>query len=263
MEMFDLVLEQIKEKSRSKDTVRNIADRVKHILVHAMPDDYEEIDLSPDCLIDAISLIRGKVKKGKSYSPDYLLLQELLKFQRLFYLQNEDVDVNLLLKYRSYIIKHEDVYKVICEELDKLEKVKFEYEVNMSMPLVENIDKIRSYCDSLEIAVKSLYKIAISNMVEESKGIGPFFVFHEDVIGNEDAWNEKLRYWFACHEAYTLCHVKNLGKAEAIRELKESPISIMYQFNIDDMSNATHKLDTFLVEAGRLIASAGKGTFPY
>ncbi|NVN90939.1 MAG: hypothetical protein HXX11_10085 [Desulfuromonadales bacterium] len=263
MEMFDLVLEQIKEKSRSKDTVRNIADRVKHILVHAMPDEYEEIDLTPACMIDAISLIRGKVKKGKSFNPDYLLLQNILKFQRKFYLQIEDVDVNLLLQYRSYISKHKDIYKVICEELDKLEKVKFKYEVNMTMPLVENIDKIRSYCDSLEIAVKSLYKIAISNMVEECKGIGSFLVFHEAVIGNEDAWKEKLLFWSACHEAYTLCHVKGLGKAEAIRELVKSPISKTYQFNIDDMSNATHKLDTFLAEANRLIASASKGTFPY
>jgi hypothetical protein len=263
MEMFDLVLGQITEKSRSKDTVRNIADRVKHILVHAMPDDYEEIDLPPDCLIDAISLIRSKVKKGKLFNPDYLLLQEILKFQRMFYLQNEEVDVNLLLQYRSYISKHEDVYKVICEELDKLEKVKFEYEVNMTIPLVDNIGKIRSYCDSLEIAVKSLYRIAITNMVEECKGIGPFLVFHEDVIDNEDTWKEKLLYWSACHEAYMLCHVKELGKADAIRELDTSPISKMYQFNIDDMSNATHKLDTFLAEADRLIASAGKGTFPY
>ncbi|WP_224984479.1 hypothetical protein [Geomonas agri] len=261
MEMIDVVLGQIESSSKSKITVRNMAERIKAVLASAMPEDYDEIDLTPDALIDVIRYVRDEVNKPRAFEPNYQLLQEILKYQRKFYLQGTVDDTSLLLTYRSYIIRHSEVYETLREELDKRGEVTFHYELNMALPLHENIDSIKRYCNALEIAVRSQYGI-VSTMLDECKGLGPFFIFHEDVIGNEEAWDKRLLYWYACYEAHTLCHVKGLSKAETIRELDAS-LPNLYRFNLDDMTNATHKLDGYLDEANRLIASAAAGTFPY
>jgi hypothetical protein len=264
MEMIDLVFEQIRKDSHSKKIADAMSCRIKHILAHAMPDDCEEIDLPGDQLIDMISMIRSGVKPPKVIEGNYQILKEMLKYQKRFYIQSNDFNVDVLRTYSKYIKNCEEMYNCIRDELSKLDKLEFKYKVDLALPLAVSVKNIEEYCDSLKIAVKSLYKIVIAEGAKDCIGLGPFLVFHEELYGDEKLGNETLTYWFACYEAYVRYHVKGEKKVDIVKALDESPLASLYSFNLKgDVSNASAKLTAYIDEAERLIASAERGAFPY
>ncbi len=241
-----------------------MSDRVKHILAKAMPEGYDEIDIPEDELINAIIVVRRAAKKSKAIDVNYQILKEMLLWQKRFYMQSDSFNVDKLLDYSRYIKNHEIVYQTICEELSKSDKFEFKHSIDLAKPLSVNIRNVEEYCDSLKIAVKALYKMVVTELAKDCKGLGPFFLFHAEIFGDDELGSKTLTHWFACHEAYIRHHVKGEKKTDIIRDLDASPLKPLYGFNLGgDMSNASAKLTTYIDEAKRLIASAEHGTFPY
>lgn len=264
MEMIDYVFDQIRKDSHAKKIAETVSDRVKHILAKAMPEDYDEIDIPVDELINVVTMVRSSAKKSKDINGNYQILKEMLTWQKRFYMQSDSIDVDQLLNFSRYIKDHYVLYKAICDALSKQDKFEFKHNIDLARPLSVSIKSIDEYCDSLKIAVKALYKMVVTEFAKDCKGFGPFFLFHAEMFGDDELGNKTLTHWFACYEVYTRCHVKKEKKADIIRDLDASPLKSLYDFNLKgDMSNASAKLTTYIDEAERLIASAERGTFPY
>ncbi|QWV98639.1 hypothetical protein KP005_04955 [Geomonas nitrogeniifigens] len=263
MEKFDVVIEQIIDSSKSKKVALAIAERVKHILVHAMPEGYEEIDIDLDTLIYTISYVRNNIKKWNTLDGDYKVLKRMLELQKMFYMMSDSYDPHQSISYKKYIDNYEIIYNELCQNLSELDAFKFMFNANLGRPLATSILEIDKYHDALKIAVKSLYKLLVDEVLQEVKGLGPFLKFHNEVVGAEDAWSKTLDEWVVYGKIYASIKVARKSKAETIREIMKGSSEKPVFFNINDMDNATHKLDGHLAEAEALVASAVAGTFPY
>ncbi|QWV94875.1 hypothetical protein KP004_06775 [Geomonas oryzisoli] len=264
MEPFDIVLKEIEMSSRSKTVARNVGAQIKELLKQDILDIKgieEEIDLSPDFLIATIAHILEYVKERREIIGNLALLEELLKLQKQL-LWHCKVNFDRTLQYQRFIDNCEEIYNMIRSSMKELEKLKFTFELDFSKPTQQTLVDIDAYRESLKIAARSMSKIWMQCKEMECTGLMPFFVFHYEVIGNEADWEAKLNHWYNCYQAYVLHHVQGRKKVDVVRELAASPSAASYLFNLNDMSNATHKLDTFLKEALRLIASVENGTFP-
>lgn len=268
MEMFDVVLDQIERSTSRKELARKLGTRVKHILAHAMPDEYEEIDLPLDMLVETINYIRASMFK-RTYSSEVSgnkhILRSILTWQCAFYRLNDQIDPDQKQMYSHLLLYWERIYSDVLTIMKDIEPILFTYSLNISNSVPEGIQSVKAFCDALPIAVKSVYKIFNNAAAVECKGIMPFLVFYQEVVGAETEWETKMEHWFACHEAHKLLYKEGLDKVQIINRLSNSPLAYLYNFDTHPtaQANAIHKLDKFLNYANHLVNSAANGTFPY
>uniref|UniRef100_C6E4K7 Uncharacterized protein n=1 Tax=Geobacter sp. (strain M21) TaxID=443144 RepID=C6E4K7_GEOSM len=267
IQMLDAVLKQTVESSRSKKAVIEAVRGFRQTVLEE--DDlswFEQTDPSSLELTDLITGLRTKHRKVQDPPIIFPLLYTLLKLQVRYYALSGDSDKDTLKEYLYLVAHHKGLYAEVCEVLQEkfnLQPIKFHYDVGL--PFQRNLEKVRAYADSLEIAVNATYNMISMELGPRCKGMGPFFLFHHKIIGNETEWGKTIEYWSVCRKAYTLHKVERLSKADVVRTLSASSLSRAHAFNPEliGMANATHKLDRYLADAENLVAAAAQGSFPY
>jgi len=266
IQMLDTVFEQAIESSRSKKAVKRAVEEFRQTVLDE--DDlswFGQTDPSTLQLTDLISAVR-KPRNLEEAPINFNLLYRLLKLQVRYYTLGTDINKETLREYLYLVVHHKGLYAEVCEVLqEKFNLQPFQFHLDVGLPFQKNLERLRAYTASLEIAVNATYNMISEELGPRCKGMKSFLLFHHKMIGNEVEWGKMLAYWTACLKAYKLHKIQGLSKADVVRRLSDSPFSRAYDFNAEltGMANATHKLDRYLADAERLVATAALGTFPY
>lgn len=264
MDMLDIIFSQIEKRTKSKTIIRKHISNIKNEFIKEGITDDVMNGMTENDIIKLINIMRKSVNMADVKTEANKLLIELTFAQWVFYKLNANYDHNIANIYETYFYTCEELYSDIKDYMEIVPPGKYIYEHNYSDSYKTASDNIDIYCDSLKIAIKSTYKIFEQGLAKLAPGMPIFMVYHNDVIGKEDAWRQKIGEWAISRRVYRLHVTHSMIKADIIRYLATMPeLNNIFNPEQHDMSNLTHKLDKYLADAQRLIASAANGSFPY
>jgi len=263
MDILDVLLKQIENRYKSKSIIRGHICDIKDEMIRAGFTENDLHNMSDDDIFKLINKITSAMKPQNEVASSPNLLMEILHEQWLYLMLNTNIDTGLAYRYEHMFYNCDEYYHDILNYLKKT-PFKYTFEYNLSTSLIKTINNIDSYCESLKIATKTVYKHIERGLIEQAPGMQIFMMYHNDVIGNEDAWSLKVMEWKLSRRSYKLHIIERMKKADIIRYFATVP-EFKYKFNLEiyEMSNLTHKLNAHLKEARHLIASAAQGSFPH
>lgn len=269
MDFQDSILQDIKKITGSKVKTKKLVSELSKLLTPLAT--YKDTEISLQLLND--SLVEHKSKEGVDIAINYSVLKLMLSCQYAFYkLSNEQCD-EVKDKYSFLCESCVDIYEGMMQGAkerlgaDAEAMYSLTFQVDPSKPLASNLREFDKFVEAARVTIKTTYetmqKVFEGILIEkQEKGLMPFWIFHRDIVGCGVEWKKTIKWWLECYYVYGVYLELNKKKAQLVRHLSGVDIFSHLYLTEVDMANSIHKVDKYIVEAERLIASAQAGTFP-
>lgn len=255
--------------------VSHINDRIESNKTKSLTDDIgkdiielcnnEDTEVSTQLLNEIINASNVKKRYTARTQIDFNILKKMMYWQYRYYQLGRGDDKVLLDTYALLWDEHIELYNAFTEGIGEvnISEEEFTFKIDYSMSLSENLIALDKFADATRITLNIIYK-ALEGVISGTGEVGimPFWLFHKDVIGNEPEWYKTINYWLKYYYAYIIYDAVGRSKSELVRKLIKIKAFDNLSLTENDMSNSIHKVDKYINEADRLIASAKRGTFP-
>ena len=259
---MDEVMLELEAKANTNAKVKTLVADISKIIVSGSA---KGIDLiTPELLNNTLVSYVTKRKNKKQSDSDNKLLQQILFWQYCFYMLNDEIDADIKKQYLDLYGLFSKCYEILVEKFSTDGAVvAIPYKFDFSRSQARNMEELQKFYEAAKISIAVHYKI-IEESIRDSgeKGMVALWVYHRDVVGNEDDWNDKLDYWAKCYFVYDQFHKEGMTKTGLVKYLQGLDAFALEYLEQKTNHNAIHKVDVFLNEAERLMQSAKLGTFP-